>query len=230
MNKPQMNKQRGLVLVLLVVVCLSQMPRASWAAEDGAAKNSALKWIDGFWKVQVLFSDKDIQRLRGELAEGSEAKATAWLSETEKIRKALDSDRWNETRTWLKKYLDVQAIYSDAEVAEFRTKAKETAKKSREQSTTEFIDLLKDIERKRKRFASRATNAQQVRKQQVSMAAAYQQRQVAQRSAARRSAASINTTGQGNTFKKRQYRRPPPLIDSLDAARMEVMRNFYRRR
>ena len=121
---------------------------------------------------------------------------------------------------------------SGEEIAEFRTKAKKTAKQSAEKSTMEFTDLLKDIERKRKRFAARAVDSEQVRKQQVAMAAAYQQKQVAQRNAARRARSSAATIGtsQGKPIKKREYRRPPPLIDSLDAARMEVMRNFYRRR
>lgn len=236
-----MNRQHFLGLMFLVVVYFGLVPLASWAAEKekpkaaagGSAKITALKWVDGFRKVQVLFSDKDVENLRSELAEGNEAKAIIWLYETKKIREALDSDRWNVTRKWLRDFLDVQAIYSDKEVAEFRTKAKKTAKQSAEKSTMEFIDLLKDIERKRKRFAARAVNSEQVRKQQLAMAAAYQQKQVAQRSAARRarsSAASIGTSGQGKPIKKREYRRPPPLIDSLDAARMEVMRNFYRRR
>jgi len=244
MGATEMNRQHFLGLMFLVVIFFGLVPLAPWAAEkkpqekpdavaDGSAKSAALKWVDGFRKVQVLFSDKDVEKLRSELAEGSEAKAKTWLSETKKIRDALDSDRWNETRKWLRDFLDVQAVYSDKEIAEFRTKAKKTAKQSAEKSTMEFIDLLKDIERKRKRFAARAVNSEQVRKQQLTMAAAYQQKQVAQRSAARRarsSAASIGTSGQGKPIKKREYRRPPPLIDSLDAARMEVMRNFYRRR
>lgn len=82
MGAAEMNRQHCLGLMFLGVIYFGSVPAASWAAEnksaekpdavaDGSAKSAALQWVDGFRRVQVLFSDKDVERLRGELAKAS---------------------------------------------------------------------------------------------------------------------------------------------------------------
>ncbi len=92
--------------------------RADEKADVSNAKQKALAWIDDYRKKQVLFHDKDVERVRQELADSSPEEALQWWTKSAKIRKALNSKQWAETRQWLREFLRVQAIYSDQQVAQ----------------------------------------------------------------------------------------------------------------
>ena len=101
------------------------------AADDVTAENAkakVLEWIEDYRKEQVLFHDDDIARLQKELAEDTPEEAIKWWQRTASMREALESPQWQETREWLREFLKVQAIFSDEEVDELRTEAKEAAR------------------------------------------------------------------------------------------------------
>jgi hypothetical protein len=201
----------------------------SAAAQTGQEKTEALAWLDGYRKVQVLFNNKDLERLREEIAASTPDEAKQWLEETKEIRAALDSPEWKTTREWLREFLRVQAIYTDEQIAQFRKEAKEAAEKSPEK----FQTLLADVEEKRASLARGAANDRQLRQQMLDISRAYRQDQFAQREAVRRQAAQFGSGAASSHSapvpRKTRVGPPPPLVDSLDVARWSVMQNFWRR-
>lgn len=213
--------------VVALTILVSGLRTATAEAADDP-KAEALKWIDSYRKVQVMFHDKDIERVRKKLEEATPEKAAEWLKETEELRTALDSKEWKETRDWLKEFLKVQAIYSDKQIEAFRDKAAKTATEAPRKMT----ELLAELEAKRREMVGSAKSSAQLREQQVQINEAYRQQQVAERDAIRREKAeefAAADPGPGPQVKRRSYQSPPPLVDSLDVARWSVMRNFLPR-
>jgi len=73
-------------------------------------KQEAIQWLDHVATQQMLFSDKEVDRIRRKLARSTPEQAREWLEKTRTLRVALDSPRWQKTREWLRQFLEVQAI------------------------------------------------------------------------------------------------------------------------
>lgn len=194
--------------------------------DAATAKKQAINWIDKYRKDQVLFHEKDIDRVRKDLVDGSDDDALKWWKGTAEIRAALDSAEWKDTQAWLKEFLRVQAIYSDKEVDEFRTQAKEDARRD---SPKDFKKMLAEVEEYRRRLAQRSANARELREQKLEVVSAFRQEEAAARAAALAQAAK---TPAPNPVQPPVKPRAPrqasaPLINSLDVARWNVMRNFW---
>ena len=210
------------LFALIIAICV-----ASADAARADYRDEALKWLDAYRKVQVLFNDKDIAKLRDKLADATEEQAQMWLDDTKEIRAALDSREWKETRNWLDDFLKVQAIYSDEEINEFRQRARDTA----EESPEKFIDLLLDVEQKRAGLVGGAANSARIREHQLEINQQFRQEAANARAAARKAAArssAASTSNQPN-IQRRERRRAPTLVDSMDVARWSVMRGFWPR-
>ena len=225
-----MSNIRRFVLLAGLVVAFSGLSLNAMADDpkpkDDAAitKDDVLAWIDEYRKEQVLFHDEDIARLRKELADDTPEEAAKWWAKSADVRAALKSPEWQETRTWLKEFLKVQAIYSDKDLAAFREEAKEAAK----ESPRKFIEMLQDVEAKRRRFASNAAQSNRLRQAKLGLNEAYRQEAHNSRQVQRQTAAGTSLPQRVTAPERRQYQRPRALVDSLDVARWEVMRNFWR--
>ena len=233
-----MSKSSRITLFVGTLVCLlgcAAVTRADEAVEKGAGtdqvdaaaiKQQALAWIDDYRTKQVLFNDEDIAHLRKELAEESPEKVMAWWTRTAPARAALETPQWRETREWLREFLRVQAIYSDEQIDEFRAEAKQAVS---EESPRDFKEMLADIERKRANLIQGSADNRALRESQMSVIRSFRQEQAAGRIADARAAA--RTTPPSPTpppTKPREQRfARPPLVDSLDVARWNVMRNFW---
>ena len=193
------------------------------------ARAAALKWINSYAKVQVLFHKKDVERVREKLSQASPEQAQQWLVETREIREALDSARWKETQNWLRKFLEVQAIYSDEHIDHFRTDTEKVAKESKTGDPEKFIEILKDIEKKRLDLVQGAASSARIREQTNAMAQAYRKEQAKARDAARLATARASAQNRSSQppVQRREYQRPSKMIDSLDVARWSVMRGFW---
>lgn len=195
------------------------------AGAAGTARDQALQWVDRYRRDQTLFHDKDIERLVDRISRATPAQAEAWLEETQAIRAALDSPQWKETQQWFKEFLEVQAIYSDDDIARLRDEAQDTAKNAPEK----FMELLADIERRRSRMATGAANASRLREQKLQLTQAYKKESAAQRAQARRRQPQRAAGRAPAPVRAKQKRRTrPPLVDSLDVARAAVSRSFWR--
>ena len=214
---------------LLLIGPVYGQEAASPAKDPSDLMRQTLDWLDNYIKVQVLFDPKDIEAVRTSVAQMTPDELHRWLEETKQLRADLDSPGWRGTRAWLKKFLAVQAIYSDEQIAQFRDEAKEAAK----ESPQKFQTILVDVEEKRASVARGAANDRQLREQMNTISRAYRQDQFAQREAARRQAAQFGSgAASGRSAPVPQKTRvgpPPPLVNSLDVARWSVMQNFWRR-
>jgi hypothetical protein len=223
-------RSAALVGWLAVVVMLVGTPGAGGAESPAGAAPSpktpnekALAWLDGFATEQVLFHDKDIDRLRKKMVEATPEKAQQWLDETADLRRKLGSPEWQKTRKWLGEFLKVQAIYSDKQLEEFTQKAM-TAKPA------EIAKMMRKIEDERSTLASNATESAQHRQQTMQINNAFKQKQFAQRQTARRAASQAPRTGSTKVTGKPSYAARSasraPLVNSLDAARWGVYRGL----
>ena len=90
--------------------------------------------------------------------------------------------------------------------------------------------MLQDLVEKRKALASGAANAERLREQQLAVNEAFRQQAFQEREAARRAAAQTAKSAPTTQPQKVRQIKPAhrPLVDSLDAARWSVMRNFWR--
>ena len=163
------------------------------------------------------------------MADDTPEEAARWWEKTAKIREALDSDQWKDTREWLREFLRVQAIYSDEQVDEFREEAKLAAEK---ESPTEFKEILAEIQRRRANLRQASASDEAMRKQKLSVVQAFRKEEAASRLAADKARMAAGAARPTTTQPAVQPRAPrysrPPLVDSLDAARWGVMRGFWR--
>jgi hypothetical protein len=239
---------------------LDVKPLDDQATTDGHSENAAsskkrqaLDWLDRYLAVQVLFNREDLEELKAKVAEMSPGQLDSWLQETRQIRARLESDPWQETRTFLRDFLAKQAIYSDEEIRGFRARVAKMSpgelSELLERIMQEHRSLLQAREAsQRQRWETLASmeehrqqeEAQRQRRQEQRMAARadYLQRQ----QPARRTAAQYGYLGGDRRFygsvqafapkaypKRRAYHVPPPLITSRDVARWTVYRSLFGR-
>lgn len=214
------------IVALSYWICCSLLVPFSIADDSDSFKQKALNWVEAYRKVQVLFNDKDIEALHDRLAAANEDEAKQWWNKTASAREALDSERWQKTRDWLKQFLRVQAIYSDKEVEEFRDETSAATKLSPDN----LKQVLSELENFRTSWTSGVANAPKLREREQQVINAYKKETFAARESARRQAAARAATAANtgtNPVPRREYHRPPALIDSLDVARRSVLRGFW---
>jgi hypothetical protein len=214
----------------VAAVCwLAGITRASSnEAENEAIKKEALAWLDDFASRQVLFHADDVKKLKTRVEAMSPEEAATWWEEKAPQRKALSSPEWLETENWLRKFLDVQAIYSDDDIRQFQAEAATDAKESGES----LEKILERVTQARLNLSAASASAAQVRRSQVAAVEAFRKDQVKQREAARRQARAPSPAApvtQPPVTQRRRTRFSEPLVDSMDMARWTVLREIYPR-
>jgi hypothetical protein len=199
------------------------------SADPAATKKEALAWLDRFGRSQVLFHADDIKKLRTKIEAMTPEEAAAWWKESAPKREVLASEEWAETEAWLKKFLAVQAIYSDEEIRDFQSEAAAKAKESAES----LQEVLARVSKLRQRLVGGAQQSEQVRQLQLAANEAFRQNAVRQREEAARAArsrpAATFPTPAAPPPRERPGRVNEPLIDSLDVARWAVLRELFPR-
>jgi hypothetical protein len=186
-----------------------------------------VKWLESFARYQVLFNADDVKKLRDRVAAMTPEEAAKWWEQTTPQRKVLASPEWSETEEWLRKFLNVQAKYSDEEIREFQKEAADKAK----ESALSLEEVLLRISQARKKLVGGAQAAEETRKLQLAAGQAYRQEEVRQREAARQRAQLPPPPAPGGAAPARPTRNKynEPLIDSLDVARWAVLRELFPR-
>ena len=191
--------------------------------DAAAEKQSALKWLDRFAQVQVLFHDEDMQKLRAKLTAMSPEEVSQWWKERAAIRELLDSARWQDTQNWLREFLRVQARYSDEEIRDFQSEAFTKAKESPES----LSEVLEGLIQYRQRFRAATQASAEMRELQLEANQAFRQEQVRQREARWHLPPPQANTAQ--PVAPRPRTSPPPLVDSLDVARWTILNQLFPR-
>ena len=209
-----------IVLTMATITCGQDTERKTKELTPEAAKKQSLRWLDRFAKEQVLFHKSDVEKMRKQVADGTAEEALNWWKKSEQIRNALDSEAWRDTRAWLHDFLEVQAIFSDDEIAKFRSDAKENVKK---ESPADFMLILADVEKYRRKLARGSANSRALRESQLQVVRAFREREEAERiaaaEAAARAAASAPKPVQPPTQRRSPRQPTAPLINSIDVAR-----------
>lgn len=234
---------KAAVLTVVVLACSPAFAASqSTTQEDGQwspdtnredradeERRGALDWLDRYITVQILFDRKDIEALRAKVATMPAGELHDWIQKTKQIRAKLESERWQQTREWLREFLRVQASYSDDEIAKFRAK-------DAEMSPREVNKLIGRIEHERKSLQWMHAASERSRKATLALGQKYRRRQEARRQAAlnagyRRGDRPFFGTDRVYAYPRyggsRSYLPPPPLITSREVARWSVYRSIF---
>lgn len=211
-------------LVAAVAVCYSCAALAQQPPPPDRVRKDALEWLDGFARYQVLFSADDVAKLRKKVEAMSPEDAASWWEKTAPQRAILASPQWTETENWLRKFLNVQARYSDEEIRAFQAEAAAKAK----ESPVSLAEVLNRVTEVRRRLATASQQAEQTRQLALEANRAYRQQEVTRREQARRQAnAPPVSTFPAPTIREHPAPNHAPLIDSLDVARWAVLDQLF---
>lgn len=213
------------VTVGLIAVNGSVAIAQTAASNPEKKKKDALEWLDRFARYQVLFNTDDVKKLRDKVAAMSPEEAAAWWEKTAPQRQVLASPQWAETESWLRKFLDVQAKYSDEEIRYLQSEAAAKAK----ESALSLQEVLDRVSAARRKLVAGSQAAAETRQMELAANAAYRQEEVRRREEARKqaNAAPANPFPPPPPVREYPAGYSAPLVDSLDVARWAVLRQLF---
>ncbi|MCP4192377.1 MAG: hypothetical protein GY768_17325 [Planctomycetaceae bacterium] len=156
------------ILLLLSLVMLvpasseGQTAPPAQASDISAERAEALAWLKNYVGDELLLKPDDVQKLISQIKTMSDPDFEKWYNQTKSLRKMLDSPEWQATRAWLKDFLNVQAIYSPAEIDDFRT---DVAK----MTPNQLMEVMRRLERKHQSLIAMREASQQNRKAAMSL-------------------------------------------------------------
>jgi hypothetical protein len=83
-------------------------------------RENTLEWLDRYLTESELLRKEDMDKIRAAAARMSPSQLEQWLTQTKDLRAYVESEKWQQTKTWLRGFLRVQAMYSDAEIQQLR--------------------------------------------------------------------------------------------------------------
>jgi hypothetical protein len=222
-----LNSTRLLTLVVLATGTGLIAQAQTAAPSSQRTKDEALQWLESFARYQVLFHPDDVKKLQQRVEAMSPDEAAKWWERTAPQRSVLASPEWAETEEWLRKFLRVQAKYSDEEIREHQAVAADKAK----ESASSLKEVLDRVVQARRKLVGGAQASEETRQLQLAANDAYRQQEVQQREAARRRAQtrSVPTPVTPQPARPERSRYNEPLIDSLDVARWAILREVFPR-
>ena len=210
-----------LMLPLFATVCLTSATRAAerqQAEQPQDARQQALAWLDRFRADQALFAESDVEQLHGKLAAATDEEARQWWEATEQSRQLLASPQWQETHDWFRKFLRVQAMLSEDQIADLRARAFAAFTSS----PAEFRQVLEEVQGQRQSIAGGALVAARAREQRLVAYQRYRQRYEEALMRERQTARVPQAPEQRAAAIRRDYQIPPPLISSSRLARAVI--------
>lgn len=186
---------------------------------DEQRREATLQWLDQYLTESQLMRAEDIKKIRGAIEQMSSSQLQQWLQQTEQLRQAVESPRWQETKQWLKTYLRVQSTYSDEEIEKLRRDIYNA-------DAQRMLEILQRIQTKHDSLVWMHEASQQARASEVAQHNSRTAAQAAAASQARSTGAgSVPLFGSGVAKSEKPstgYRPPAPLINSRDVARAAV--------
>ena len=83
-------------------------------------REMTLQWLDRYLTESELLRKEDMDKIRAGVAQMSPSQLEQWLAQTKDLRAYVEGEKWQETKTWLRGFLRVQAMYTDAEIQKLR--------------------------------------------------------------------------------------------------------------
>jgi len=210
-------------LAVLAVPAMGQLPSRDISDSnltDAERRETTLLWLDSFMTESDLLRPQDMAKIREAVSQMSPSQLQQWLEQTKQLREYVESDKWQQTKRWLREFLRVQAIYSDEEIQKLRDQIVRS-------DANQILAILKRIQAKHDSLVWMHQASERSRQIEVSDRDAYVAEQAAAAQAAR--VASVGTPpapsgAAGGTAQKpsKGYQVPGPLIDSREMARAAV--------
>jgi hypothetical protein len=181
-------------------------------------RDLTLRWLDQYLTESDLLRKEDMNRIKVAVEQLTPSQLELWLGQTKDLREFVESPKWQDTKVWLREFMRVQKMYSDAEIARLRTELINA-------DSAQMLAILKRIQAKHDSMvwmhqASDKSRQLSMRTREENIAA-----QEAAASAARATtpAQSQPTVAQsGGTRNRSGYQAPGGLITSRQVARAEV--------
>jgi alanyl-tRNA synthetase len=185
-------------------------------------RDITLQWLDRYLTESELLRKSDMDQIRAAVERMAPSQLEQWLAQTKDLRAYVESEKWQDTKTWLRGFLRVQAMYSDAQVQKLRNDLINA-------DATQMLTILKRIQAKHDALvwmheASEKSRQLAVLQRDESVAA-----QEAAAAAARAAGAeNVATAGgaQADTSRagrnKAGYQAPGALINARDMSRASV--------
>lgn len=186
-------------------------------------KQAAQEWLADFAKFQVLFNAEDVKKLQERVAAMSPEEAAAWFEKTAPQRQMLSSPEWVDTENWLRRFLNVQARYSDEQIRAFQTEAATKAK----DSAVSLATVLNRVTEARRRLVTASQQSEATRQLALDANRAFQQNETRLREARRQNDSPPVATLPTPTVREHPAPNHAPLIDSLDVARWTVLNQLF---
>ncbi len=87
---------------------------------DAERRESTLLWLNTFLTESDLLRQEDVDKIRQAVAQMSPSQLQRWLEQTKQLRTYVESEKWQQTKRWLREFMRVQAIYSEGEIQKLR--------------------------------------------------------------------------------------------------------------
>lgn len=111
----------------VVVVATSLSAKAWGQLSDDASlpiqerRDITLQWLDHYLTESALLRREDMDKIRAAVEQMSPSQLEQWLGQTKDLREFVESEKWQDTKVWLREFLRVQKMYSDQEIEKLRT-------------------------------------------------------------------------------------------------------------
>ena len=214
-----------LVLCVAVVAAIAATPAAGGQGV-GAGPNLSiqerrdltLRWLDQYLTESDLLRKEDMNRIKVAVEQLTPSQLELWLGQTKDLRDFVESPKWQDTKVWLREFMRVQKMYSDAEIAKLRTElinadaAQMLAILKRIQSKHDSMVWMHQASDKSRQLSMR-TREENIAAQEAAAAAARATTPVPSQPTVAQSGGTRNRSG---------YQAPSGLITSRQVARVEV--------
>ncbi len=180
-----------------------------------------LQWLDRYLTESELLRKDDMDKIRAAVVQMSPSQLEQWLTQTKDLRAYVESEKWQQTKTWLRGFLRVQAMYSEVEIQQLRNDLVNA-------DATQMLAILKRIQAKHDSLVWMHEAAEKSRQ----IAVLHRDETVAAQAA--QATASAAQTGDVPLFgnpqagvprgnrNKSGYQTPGALINSRDMSRATV--------
>jgi hypothetical protein len=192
------------------------------ADQRDRTRQAMLDWTDTLLD-NVLYRPEDVESLREQIASMSPPSLESWMRQTTTLRGLFASEAWQATNDFLRRYLRLQAVYTEEEIDAYRAR---TAQLSPRELTAVVWNLIDDYysllltrqalaEQQQALMRMRRDYLAQLRDLRIEMRQIYQNRDY------------FADAGGAVAVRQSSYFPPAPLITSRDAALGAVWRGIF---
>ena len=108
---------------LLPCILVLVLPLTALAQDDSIESRRAdiVSWMEQYVGNELLLNPEDLKSLIEQVRKMPDAEFEKWYQATDVLRQILRSEEWEQTDAWLRDHVQVQNVYSDDEIRDFRS-------------------------------------------------------------------------------------------------------------